>query len=866
MVEMSTDDGDLAALQKQVAHYRRRVDELAGENLRLDYDVSGLRNELKKKRQGFGLLSELQLSIGAHKDISSIFDVTIRAINSTVGMDRTVVLRPIHREHQYQPTQWIGFRDEWTERFPALLVELPADFAHGSGLLVVNKATTTTPLIATLRAAFELPYFICLPVMVDDAPIGLLLSGRLKEARPLYPPLDQGDVDTFQAIAGLISASVRNMRVAVLQETDRLKTEFFANISHEFRTPITLTLGPLQQILAGRYGDVPPAVQGQLGVMRRNQQRLLGLINQILDLAKLEAGDVRLNVAPMPDLNRFVEERLDRFRSDAEERGIEVRTSLDPRVRAADLFVDREQLDRLLVNLLSNAVKFTHAGHIAVTTELHDGVVRLVVSDTGVGIEPDQLPYIFDRFRQADGGVAREYAGSGIGLALVKEIAGLHGGDVGVNSLYSSGTSFRVTLPLGKTHLNPAWIVEFTEENLARMAGPRVLVVDEGTADRQDVELPNRESETAFDSKRATILYAEDNHDLRHHVRDLLTPHYNVFLAIDGRDGLEKARHYRPDLLLSDQMMPGLSGRDLLRAVRADPELRSTPVIFLTARAGTEARIETLDAGADDYLAKPFDEGELLARVRVLLRARAQERELAALNRRLEAKVEDQVAELVRSGELKRFLPRVVVDRVLNGHLGPRERFERRRITLLFADMVGSTDLTDHLEPEDVALLINELLCEMTAVAIAHGGTVDKFTGDGVMVLFGAAGTEGPEAQAWAAVEAARAMRAGVRALGATWRRRGVDRDLDLRIGINTGHCTLGVFGSEVQQSYTAIGTPVNVAARLQTEASPGSILCGFPTYALVQDQIRARACGLLALRGVARPIDTYEILEPDGP
>ena len=534
--------------------------------------------------------------------------------------------------------------------------------------------------------------------------------------------------------------------------------------------------------------------------------------------------------------------------------------------RVVDLFVDREKLDRLLINLLSNAVKFTRRGHVEVVTEVHEDAVRLEVNDTGIGIKPDQLPYIFDRFRQADGSVAREYAGSGIGLALVKEIASLHGGEVSVNSLYGTGSSFRLALPLGKAHFSPSSVVEVAEEDRVGLEGPRMLVVvDEGAGDERGVEVPNREAEAAFDPKRATILYAEDNHDLRDHVRDLLSPHYNVFLAVDGRDGLEKARQYRPDLVLSDQMMPSMSGRDLLRAIRDDADLRSTPVVFLTARAGTEARVETLDAGADDYLAKPFDEGELLARVRVLLRARAQERELAELNRRLEAKVAEQVAELVRGGELKRFLPSIVVDRVLSGQIGESECFERRRITLLFADMVGSTDLTDQLEPEDVALLMNEFLCEMAACAVAHGGMIDKFTGDGVMVIFGAGGTEGPEAQAWAAVEAARGMRTGVRKLGTTWRRRGIGRELDVRIGINSGYCTLGVFGSDVQRSYTAIGSPVNIAARLQAEAPPGGILCGFPTFALVEDRVYARSIGSLALRGVARPIEVYEILDdPD--
>jgi signal transduction histidine kinase len=449
--------------------------------------------------------------------------------------------------------------------------------------------------------------------------------------------MDQGDVTTFQAIAGLISASVENLRIGVLTEMDRLKTEFFANVSHEFRTPITLTLGPLEQILAGRHGEVPPAVGDQLRMMWRNQERLLGLINQILDLAKLEAGNMRLSAAPMPDMNRFVEERAGHFRTSAERRGIELRLSLDPRVREADLVVDHEKLDRLLFNLLSNALKFTKTGTIEVATELHQGALRLTVADTGIGIKENQLPYIFDRFRQADGGEAREYAGTGIGLALVKEIAALHGGDVKAYSQYGKGSSFQVSIPVGKAHLNPASIVEFRDDAPAWSGSSRIVEVQEGATGAEGADHINQAAEWAFDPARPTIVYAEDNPDLRVYVRDLLAGRYNVFVAVDGRDGLEKAGRYRPDLILSDVMMPQMSGREFLRAVRADPALGAIPVLFLTARAGAAARTEGLEAGADDYLAKPFDEGELLARVRNLLHARAQERRLVELNQQLAA-------------------------------------------------------------------------------------------------------------------------------------------------------------------------------------------------------------------------------------
>lgn len=236
--------------------------------------------------------------------------------------------------------------------------------------------------------------------------------------------------------------------------------------------------------------------------------------------------------------------------------------------------------------------------------------------------------------------------------------------------------------------------------------------------------------------------------------------------------------------------------------------------------------------------------------------------ELEQTRRRLETRVDEQMAELVRTGELARFLPQQVAEGLLGGRLHAEEPFERRRITVLFADMVGFTDLSESLEPEELAEVLNGYLREMTAAVIAHGGTLDNFIGDGVMAVFGAP-QERPEAeQAWAAVQAAMEMRERCHALAASLRERGIPADPEIRVGLNTAHCTVGVFGSEVMRAYKAVGFAVNVAARLQTAADPGSILCGFRTYALVKDRVTAEERGALSVKGAARPVEAWEITD----
>jgi class 3 adenylate cyclase len=287
-------------------------------------------------------------------------------------------------------------------------------------------------------------------------------------------------------------------------------------------------------------------------------------------------------------------------------------------------------------------------------------------------------------------------------------------------------------------------------------------------------------------------------------------------------------------------------------------------VLFLTARAGTEARIESLEAGADDYLTKPFNEGELLARVRNLIRARAQEREVEALNRRLEARVEEQLAELVRGGELRRFLPQAVAERLMAGELAGADDLSRRKITVLCAEVAGLAELTEELEPEELAATMNEFLRETAAVAATEGGTVNRLTTDGVMILFGAPQEMAVADQAVHAARTALALRQRVRALAAVWRRRGISGALSVRAGIHTGFCTVGVFGSELLRSYTAVGTPVTMAMLLQEDALPGSIVCGLPTQAVLDTTVRTTERGARPLRGMSRPLESFEIVDDE--
>ena len=444
-------------------------------------------------------------------------------------------------------------------------------------------------------------------------------------------------------IAGQIGAAIANAeayeqerrRAEALAEINRAKTAFFSNVSHEFRTPLTLMLGPLEDALR-HPEELPGKRLEEVTVAHRNALRLLRLVNALLDFSRVEAGRVQVYFEKT-DLAELTRDLASNFSSICERAGLALNITCDPLSRP--VYVDRDMWEKIVLNLLSNAFKFTFAGGIDVHLRDFGGRVELSVHDTGVGIPPSELPHVFERFHRVEGQHGRTHEGSGIGLALVRELAQLLGGEVRVESAVGRGTTFRVVVPYGEAQSPAATgstsreistatkAPAFVEEALRWL--PQIAEANPATTGIfRDVASATAASVTPF-AARDRVLVADDNADMRDYVRRLLMPRYQVETVGNGVEALEAIRRTRPDLLISDVMMPARDGFGLLREIRADPELSGLPVILLSARAGDEAKVEGLNAGADDYLTKPFSAQELLARVNTNITMARLRREIA---------------------------------------------------------------------------------------------------------------------------------------------------------------------------------------------------------------------------------------------
>jgi PAS domain S-box-containing protein len=433
-----------------------------------------------------------------------------------------------------------------------------------------------------------------------------------------------------------------------LAALDRAKTTFFSNVSHEFRTPLTLMLGPLEEIQKEAREQVSPERHELLATVRRNGLRLLKLVNTLLDFSRMEAGRAQTSYQPT-DLASFTSEIASAFDSAMKNAGLCFSVECLP--IADPVYVDRDMWEKIVLNLLSNAYKFTFEGDVALTLKSVDGAVELQVRDTGVGIPEEHREHVFERFHRIESTRVRTHEGTGIGLALVQELVKLHGGSVRVESAVGAGSTFTVTIPSGTDHLPTERIqaaqtlasttirAEGYVEELKQWSGIEPgLAFDAATPPKQASLDPSPEPSPS--EKRELIVLADDNADMRHYLTRLLSGRYEVHAAADGLQALEVTRKLRPVLLLADVMMPQLDGFGLLRAIREDSSLASTPVILVSARAGEESRVEGLEADADDYLIKPFAARELLARVAAHVKMASLRRETAEREERVRSEAE----------------------------------------------------------------------------------------------------------------------------------------------------------------------------------------------------------------------------------
>ncbi|RKH46862.1 ATP-binding protein [Corallococcus sicarius] len=448
-----------------------------------------------------------------------------------------------------------------------------------------------------------------------ERPYGFLVAGVSARRAP---------DDDYRGFLGLVADHIatalgnarayeeEKQRAEALAEIDRAKTAFFSNVSHEFRTPLTLMLGPIEDGLADAQAPLPPAQRERQELVRRNGLRLQKLVNTLLDFARLEAGRAQVSYVPT-DLAALTAELASNFDSAVASAGLKL--CVDCPALPEPVYVDPSMWEKVVLNLLSNAFKFTFEGEVRLALKWLGEHVEFTVEDTGTGIPEEELPRIFDRFHRVEGARGRSHEGTGIGLALVQELVHLHGGRVTVSSVLGKGSTFRILLPTGSAHLPQkpgAPVRTLTSTGI----GPGAFLAE---LSQWNEAGPLPVAALAPTHSGIRILVADDNADMRAYLSRLLAPHWGVEVVGDGGQALEAARARPPDLILSDVMMPGVNGLQLVQALRAEERTRAIPILLLSARAGEEATIEGLSSGADDYLVKPFSANELIARVNAQL-------------------------------------------------------------------------------------------------------------------------------------------------------------------------------------------------------------------------------------------------------
>ncbi|NOY26846.1 MAG: AAA family ATPase [Oligoflexia bacterium] len=611
-----------------------------------------------------------------------------------------------------------------------------------------------------------------------------------------------------------------------LTELDRLRDQFLANTSHELRTPLHGIIGIAESLLEGATGDLAQATRQNLGMVVSSGHRLSNLVNDLLDFSTLQHRRIEL-VCKAVDLRSVASKVLALSAWLVGDKAVDLNNEIGPALPAVD--ADEDRLEQILTNLVGNAVKFTERGSVSVRAV--EGVLlaedrpglRIEVADTGVGIRQAVQDRIFDSFEQADGSTSRLFGGTGLGLSVAKALVSLHGGEIGVESQPGRGSVFWFTLPisgdqpqqaetrLARLRIEPARHALVASSALTQVDGsPRILVVDDDPTNRQVL------------------------------INQLSVRGFQVESAVSGAHALTMIdQGYLPDLVLLDVMMPTITGYDLTRTLRKRFLPSELPIVLLTAKTLVRDLIKGLEAGANDYLTKPFSSGELLARLRTHLRL---------------AQVHRAVGRFVPADFLRLLDRESIVDVRLGDGV-------ERTMSVLFSDIRSFTAMSEGMTPKQSFQFINEYLSYVEPVVMAHNGFIDKFIGDAVMALFDHGADD--------AVKAGLGMLTQVDAYNTIRRRRG-QQGIQVGIGINSGRLMLGTVGGKGRMDGTVVSDAVNLGARLEklTKRYGVRMLVTEHTHALLADPgvYRMRVLDRIAVRGKQVPVTLYDVFETDPP
>jgi PAS domain S-box-containing protein len=561
-------------------------------------------------------LKDLGESLAKMQTVNEVYENALRVLESNQKDFPFAVLYKIDNERRTaMPMAYAGINRDQTVLPASVDLLNPREGtlnfcnAFRKGEMVVSENKGRRKNLPKGAWEIEPTHFIHIPIIISGSNHpNAIISAALNPYR-LY---DDRYRQFTSLIADQIALEVNNVtayeeerkRAEALAEIDKAKTAFFSNISHEFRTPLTLMLGPLEELLASGK-ELREDDKTKIETTHRNALRLLRLVNNLLDFSRIEAGRAKAQFQ-LTDISKFTKELAANFRSAMETAGLKFHVKCGS---VSPAYIDKSMWEKIVLNLLSNAFKFTLQGSVTISLTAKADAIQLNVSDTGIGIPESELPNIFQRFHRVENATGRSHEGTGIGLSLISELVKMHGGNISVTSKVGKGSEFIVTIPSGKEHLPAEQLTETGSDfqgNLAETFLEEAHLL---------VNKPAAEERVTINEK-ASILIVDDNSDMRAYIKSLLQKDYHILTAGNGSEALQKIKTTLPSLIVSDVMMPVMNGIDLVKELKENPQTRNIPVILVSARAGEEAKIEGYDIGADDYLVKPFSSKELVARVR----------------------------------------------------------------------------------------------------------------------------------------------------------------------------------------------------------------------------------------------------------